>query len=96
MSPVRGRPSATQPKLARTAHSEPHLSGKAAGVGTPDMLSITQRPWLIVPAIVAGTALIIPSTTMSGEHRYWPWLALLALGGRAATAIYALLTRRRG
>jgi hypothetical protein len=49
-----------------------------------------------VLAIVAGIVLINLSITTNGEHRYWPWLALLALGGRAAIAIYALLARRRG
>jgi drug/metabolite transporter (DMT)-like permease len=55
-----------------------------------------QRTWVVVLAIAAGVALIILSITTSGEHRYWPWLALLALGGRAAVAVYALLARRRG
>jgi hypothetical protein len=36
------------------------------------------------------------SFTTSGAHRYWPWLALVALGGRAAIAVYALVNRSRG
>ena len=47
-------------------------------------------------ATAIGVVLIVLSFTASGPHRYWLWLALLALGGRAAIAVYALMNRRRG
>ena len=58
-------------------------------------VAAVQRPRLALLAIAAGILLIVVATTTTDGHRYWPWLALLALCGRAAIAVYAIVTRRR-
>ena len=52
------------------------------------------RPSKTVVVFLAVVATAVLVVIVAGHGRYWPWLALLALGGRVSVAVYAIAKRR--